>query len=36
MEKVQLNSIDKYQNGLKYSKNDKSSTVSGSLVQLAH
>ena len=27
MEKVQWNSIDKKQNGLKYSKNDKSSTV---------
>ena len=27
MEKVQLNSIDKKQNGLKYSKNDKSSTL---------
>ena len=26
MEKVQWNSIDKKQNGLKYSKNDKSST----------
>ena len=28
MEKVQRNSIDKKQNGLKYSKNDKSSTLS--------
>ena len=27
MEKVQWNSIDKKQNGLKYSKNDKSSTL---------
>ena len=27
MEKVQWNSIDKNQNGLKYSKNDKSSTL---------
>ena len=27
MEKVQLNSIDKIQNGLEYSKNDKSSTL---------
>ena len=27
MEKVQWNSIDKTQNGLKYSKNDKSSTL---------
>ena len=27
MEKVQRNSIDKKQNGLKYSKNDKSSTL---------
>ena len=27
MEKVQWNSIDKKQNGLKYSKNDKSSTI---------
>ena len=27
MEKVQLNSIDKKRNGLKYSKNDKSSTL---------
>ena len=27
MEKAQWNSIDKKQNGLKYSKNDKSSTL---------
>ena len=27
MEKVHWNSIDKKQNGLKYSKNDKSSTL---------
>ena len=27
MEKVQWNSIDKKQNGLKYSENDKSSTL---------
>ena len=27
MEKVQRNSIDKKQNGLKYPKNDKSSTL---------
>ena len=27
MEEVQWNSIDKKQNGLKYSKNDKSSTL---------
>ena len=27
MEKVQWNSIDKKQNGFKYSKNDKSSTL---------
>ena len=27
MEKVQWNSINKKQNGLKYSKNDKSSTL---------
>ena len=27
MEKVQWNLIDKKQNGLKYSKNDKSSTI---------
>ena len=27
MEKVKLNSIDKKQNGLKQSKNDKSSTL---------
>ena len=27
MEKVQWNSIDKKQNGLKYSKNDESSTL---------
>ena len=27
MEKVQSNSIDKKQNGLKYAKNDKSSTL---------
>ena len=27
MEKVPLNSIDSKQNGLKYSKNDKSSTL---------
>ena len=27
MEKVQFNSINKKQNGLKYSKNDKSSTL---------
>ena len=27
MEKVQLNSIDKKQNGLKYSKNEKSFTL---------
>ena len=27
MEKVQWNSTDKKQNGLKYSKNDKSSTL---------
>ena len=27
MEKVQWNSIDKKENGLKYSKNDKSSTL---------
>ena len=27
MEKVQWSSIDKKQNGLKYSKNDKSSTL---------
>ena len=29
MEKVQWSSIDKKQNGLKYSKYDKSSTLSG-------
>ena len=33
MEKVQLNSIDKKQNGLKYSKNDKSSTLPRGLGQ---
>ena len=31
MEKEQWNSIDKKQNGLKYSKNDKSSTLPGGL-----
>ena len=33
MEKVQLNSIDKKQNGLKYSKNNKSSTLPRGLLQ---
>ena len=32
MEKVQWNSIDKKQNGLKYSKNDKSSTLPQDLI----
>ena len=36
MEKVQWNSIDKKQNGLKYSKNDKSSTLPGSFDIILH